>query len=333
MRDPVREEGAIGQSGDGVMECLVRESRLERGSLARVAAVEHDAANVLVVAEVGRDHLELQQVAVEVHERAVERLRAGRVLTGRHEQPPQARAITGHEQVLEARAHDVVRAEAENALDRRALIDDLAAALDHGDEIARVLDERGEVGLVLLPMGAIRECGTLERERDARTECIQRRDEDRRERRRRGHDQQAALILARGEPEDVGVPEAGPEQDVAQNGRRQLGRRARGLSRLRQQDDRGERQQLLSSRHEEQALGPLHAQPHIADALDQQLRRLQCHRGDLVRRRRLDEREIRMPERSLTHDRSLVLPDEAERPARSRAGRSTIEAPTITIRS
>ena len=61
VRDAVREEGAVGQARDGVVERLVRELRLERGSLARVAAVEHDAAYVLVLAEVGRDDLELER--------------------------------------------------------------------------------------------------------------------------------------------------------------------------------------------------------------------------------------------------------------------------------
>ena len=59
--DPVGEQRAVGQAGHGVVERLVRQLLLERRALARVAAVEHDAADVLVVAEVGRDDLELER--------------------------------------------------------------------------------------------------------------------------------------------------------------------------------------------------------------------------------------------------------------------------------
>ncbi len=51
--DAVGEQRSVGQPGDGVVEGLVRELLLERRALAGVAAVEHDAAHVLVVAEVG----------------------------------------------------------------------------------------------------------------------------------------------------------------------------------------------------------------------------------------------------------------------------------------
>ena len=49
----VDEQGAVGQAGDGVVEGLVGELLLEALALADVAAVEHDAAHVLVV-ESGR---------------------------------------------------------------------------------------------------------------------------------------------------------------------------------------------------------------------------------------------------------------------------------------
>ncbi len=49
VADALREQGAVGQAGDAVVERLVGELLLERLALADVAAVEHDAADVLVV--------------------------------------------------------------------------------------------------------------------------------------------------------------------------------------------------------------------------------------------------------------------------------------------
>ena len=71
----------------------MRQLLLERRALARVAAVEHDAADVLVVAEVGRDDLELERASVAVNERAVERLRARRAVARRLQQLPQPPAV------------------------------------------------------------------------------------------------------------------------------------------------------------------------------------------------------------------------------------------------
>ena len=51
--DAVGEQRAVGQVGDRVVERLVGELLLERLALADVAAVEHDAAHVLVVEQVG----------------------------------------------------------------------------------------------------------------------------------------------------------------------------------------------------------------------------------------------------------------------------------------
>ena len=57
--DAVGEQRAVGELGDRIVERLVGELLLERLPLADVAAVEHDAADVLVVQEVGVLHLEL----------------------------------------------------------------------------------------------------------------------------------------------------------------------------------------------------------------------------------------------------------------------------------
>ena len=58
--DAVREERAVGEVRDRIVERLVGELILERLPLAHVAAVEHDAPDVLVLEQVGALHLELQ---------------------------------------------------------------------------------------------------------------------------------------------------------------------------------------------------------------------------------------------------------------------------------
>ena len=70
--DAVGEQRAVGEARDGVVERLVRELVLERLALADVAAVEDDAADVLVLEQVGVLHLELEPRAVAMPERALD---------------------------------------------------------------------------------------------------------------------------------------------------------------------------------------------------------------------------------------------------------------------
>jgi hypothetical protein len=68
------EQRAVGEPGDGVVERLVGELRLEGLALADVAGVEDDAPDVLLVEQVRHEDLELARSAVLVHERALDRL-------------------------------------------------------------------------------------------------------------------------------------------------------------------------------------------------------------------------------------------------------------------
>ena len=63
------------------------------------------------------------------------------------EQPLDALEVGGVHQLREAAPDHVLGPVAEHALDRRALVDDVRARVEHGDEVGRVLDERGEAGL------------------------------------------------------------------------------------------------------------------------------------------------------------------------------------------
>ena len=62
--DAVGEERPVGEVRHRVVECLVRELVLEGLPLADVAAVQDDAADVLVLEQVRVLHLELQPRAV-----------------------------------------------------------------------------------------------------------------------------------------------------------------------------------------------------------------------------------------------------------------------------
>ena len=77
VADALDEQRAVGEVGDGVVEGLVGELLLERLALADVAAVEHDAVDVLVVEQVGVEDLELTHLAVLVAQAALEHLGAG----------------------------------------------------------------------------------------------------------------------------------------------------------------------------------------------------------------------------------------------------------------
>ena len=66
MLDTVGEQRPVGELRHRVVECLVSELLLESLPLADVAAVQHDAADVLVVKEVGVLDLEAESRAVPV---------------------------------------------------------------------------------------------------------------------------------------------------------------------------------------------------------------------------------------------------------------------------
>ena len=219
--DAVGEERTVGQAGDRVVKRLVRKLLLEGRALAHIAAVEHDAAHVRIVEQIRGGDLELERAPVAVDDRAVERLRPHGARTRSLQQRPQASAIGRHEQVLEAGTEHVVGREAEDPLDRGALVDHDTLAIHDGDQIARVAHERRETRLVLAPVHLIGECCALECQRDARAERAERLAEDRRERRRGRRDQKPVLILAHGEGEDVGV-ETGWESELGVDFQREL---------------------------------------------------------------------------------------------------------------
>jgi hypothetical protein len=106
--DPVGEERPVGEIRDRVVEGLVRELLLEGLPLADVAAVQHDAADVLVVQEVGVLDLEPKGGAVLVGQRALERvgLAAARAVAG--DQALQPRPVGLAQEPVELRSFDLI---------------------------------------------------------------------------------------------------------------------------------------------------------------------------------------------------------------------------------
>jgi hypothetical protein len=77
----------------------------------------------------------------------------------------QASAVArAHEQV-EVRAHDVLDPVAEHLLDGRALVHDHAGAVEHGDQVARVLEQGAESGLAAAAVQIFGQQRALDRER------------------------------------------------------------------------------------------------------------------------------------------------------------------------
>ena len=77
MLDAIREQRSVGEARHRIVEGLMRELLLERLPLAHIAAVQDDAANVLVMTEIRVLHLELQTRSVQTLERALEGMAVG----------------------------------------------------------------------------------------------------------------------------------------------------------------------------------------------------------------------------------------------------------------
>ena len=93
------------------------------------------------------------------------------------------------------RALDLVDGVAEQPLDRRALVRDDAVCVEHGDQVARVRDERAEARLAPAAVALLGERRRVERERDLRGERTERVDRFDGSSLRRLDDDRALLLL------------------------------------------------------------------------------------------------------------------------------------------
>jgi hypothetical protein len=115
--DTIGEKRAVGEVRHRVVESLVRELLLELLALAHVAAVQDDAANVLLREQVGVLYLEEELDAVATRQPTLERmsLTAARSVAG--DQALEARPVAFAQQPVEPRALDLVDLVPEDALD------------------------------------------------------------------------------------------------------------------------------------------------------------------------------------------------------------------------
>ena len=114
--DAIGEECAIGELRDGVVEGLVCELVLERLALADVATVQHQAANVLVVEQIGVLHLESENRTVAMKDGALDRVTFAVSGAVGGQELSEKRTIARADQTVESRALDVVDAVAEHGL-------------------------------------------------------------------------------------------------------------------------------------------------------------------------------------------------------------------------
>ncbi len=155
--DTVGEERTVGELRYRVVKCLMSKLLLESLALADVAGVEHDAANVFVVKEVGVLDLESESRAVPVTDGALDRVSLGVARAVDRDQLRKKRPVGFAQKPVEPRSLDLVHAISEQAFDRRALVRDEAVGVQHRDEVAGVRNERAEPGLALASMEILRE--------------------------------------------------------------------------------------------------------------------------------------------------------------------------------
>src|SRR5262249_26809377 len=175
----VREECAVREARDGIVKRLMGELFLEGLPFADVAAVQNDAANVLVVPEVGVLHLELQRRSVAMVDRALEgvSLRADRSIA--RDQLSEPGPVGFAEDFFEPGPENLVGAVAEDALDGRALVGDDALAVEDGDQVARMRNQAPETGFASPTVEVRGEGCALEGKRDLGAQRLERVDEGR----------------------------------------------------------------------------------------------------------------------------------------------------------
>ena len=199
LLDAVCEQRSVGEARDRVVEGLVCELILERLALADVATVQDDAADVLVLQQVCVLNLELEPGAVSMPERALDhvglRAAADVGLADARQDLRQPRPVGHADQLGEVTSLHLVRAIAEDTLDRRALVRDGAMGVEDGDEVARVGDQRPESSFALATVQVLCQQRSLDGERDLRSKRLERVDELAGYADRRAQDEQATRLV------------------------------------------------------------------------------------------------------------------------------------------
>ncbi len=166
VRHPVEEERAIRETGELIVERLVRELRLQRLAVAHVARVHDDAPHRRLVHQVREGHLDRAPAAVRVpaaplhgRERRVRLERLGEVARG-------VRLVVRMDQVHHVHAVELRGRVAEIAGDRRTRVAQHAAWVHDRDDVRRALHQRAEAALRLAGGAFVEQADVLAHRQD-----------------------------------------------------------------------------------------------------------------------------------------------------------------------
>ena len=140
----VAQQRAVRESRQRVVERLMGELGLERGPLAHVARVEHDAPHRLVVQQAHTNALDRAPCAIAVPHPPLERHQCARPRHGTLQEDLDCRHVIGMRQLRQRDAFELRRLVAEQTRDRRALVDHAMRGIHDRHEIGRVLHQRPE---------------------------------------------------------------------------------------------------------------------------------------------------------------------------------------------
>ncbi len=166
MLHAILEEQAVREPGEGIVKRLVRELLLERTPLGDVASGDDHAGDVAVAEQVVEHGLELARGTVLPSQPEIERHRYARCGVHVLEERAQAIGLTFVQKLIQGDTHELVLLVAENPLDRGCVVPNRQVVLEHGDDVARVLDERPEPLRAAALVEICDERGSLERECD-----------------------------------------------------------------------------------------------------------------------------------------------------------------------
>ena len=141
VRYALREERAVRETRQRVVEGLVGQLILERSSLGDVARRDDDAADVGHSDEVVEHALELDERAVLAAERQVARHRSARDSADLREETSEPIGVVALEEVGQSGSDELVLLVAEDTLNGRRVISNRQIRGEEQDDVARVLDE------------------------------------------------------------------------------------------------------------------------------------------------------------------------------------------------
>ena len=166
VRHPVEEERAVRESGQGIVEGLVRELRFERLAIAHVARIDDDAPHGGVVQEIRPHGLDHEPPSVAVLDAPFGGRRHRPRIGGRRERRGRVDRIIGVQERHQWVALHLRWQKPKQFGDRRTHVAEYAVDVRDGDEVGRVLHERTESGLVLTGCGLRDEPRVLAHGRD-----------------------------------------------------------------------------------------------------------------------------------------------------------------------